>query len=193
MPTTYIGRPALQWAEAPAPLLGLLVAALASSAMVAVDTLLAGSTRPGILLDWLPLVAAGSAAAVALLWAGSVRHVAVTVAITLLAVFPLLDPAPQPWMYAAPLAAAALALGLLLTPTTQALVALPALAGLLSMLELLPQDGLATLAGVAIFAGYLTILGLDRPLLAMPAVAAVAASADEAARAEGREPAPEQA
>src|SRR5688572_28067987 len=121
MATTPARRPTMQWSEAPGPLLGLLTAAVVLSAAVAVDTALASSTAgPGAVLGWLPLVAAAAAVLVALRWNGTAREAALTAAVAFLALFPLLDPAPQPWMYAAPLAAVALALGVRLLPTTQA-------------------------------------------------------------------------
>lgn len=167
--------PALTWAEAQAPVLGLCAAAVLALAALTLDTVLAGAGEPGAILDWFPLAAAGVALLAALRGTGALREGALAAMVGFLAMVPLLHPAPAPWMYAVPLAAAVVALGVTLAPTTRAVVALPALGGLLAMMELVREDGLATLLGGMVFAAYLVVLGLELPSLTLPSFSGRAA------------------
>ncbi|MEA3136399.1 MAG: hypothetical protein QOJ26_1076 [Thermoplasmata archaeon] len=146
------------------PFVGLLAALAFLAAAIGLDALVAGNGgTPGILLDWLPLVAAAAAIVLTVRSTGALREASITATIAVLALFAIANPHPQPWMYTAPLAAVLLVLGLTLAATTRMVAALPALAGALGALELLPSDGTISVFAIAVAGLFLLALWFAVP------------------------------
>lgn len=151
--------PSPAWRDAAPPLTGILVASAAAAVAIALEALvLLGPFKPGVVLDWLPLGAAAVAFLLALHVTGPMRDVWLTVSIALLALFPVVHPGPERWMYAAPLVAIAMALGLRLAPATRVVAALPALAGMLVVFEILATGTATTLAALVAVGAFLLAL-----------------------------------
>lgn len=142
--------PAPAWRDAVPPLTGILVASAVAALAIAIEAIvLLGPSTPGVVLDWFPLVAAAATFLLAIRGAGPLRGVWLACSITLLALFPALDPDPMRWMYAAPLVAIGMTLGLRLAPATRVVAAVPALAGLLGVFEILPATTATTVLAIA--------------------------------------------
>ncbi|MFA5944018.1 MAG: hypothetical protein WC876_06085 [Candidatus Thermoplasmatota archaeon] len=138
--------PSPRWRDATSPLLGLAAALALLVAAVAIEAVvLTMGAEPGIVLDWLPLAAAGAALLLSLRSAGVLREAALTATVALVALFPIMDPTPEAWMVAGPLAALAAILLLGLLPATRMVAAVPALAGALLALDLLPAAAAAAI------------------------------------------------
>ncbi|MHB1262585.1 MAG: hypothetical protein ACYC2H_12815 [Thermoplasmatota archaeon] len=138
MPLINLG-PSPQWRNATAPLLGVAAALAFLAAAVGVEAVvLTAGPEPGVVLDWLPLAAAGAALLLAWRAKGALREASLVATVALVALFPAMDPTAEPWMVAGPLAAIAATLLLGFQPATRMVAAVPALAGALLALDLLP-------------------------------------------------------
>lgn len=120
--------------------------------VVAEAGLTAGPFQPGVLLGWVPLLAAATAVLMALRLGGADREALFAGAIAALGLSWLLDPAPAAWMPLAPLAAVAMVLAVRLAPATRLVASVPAVAGLVAALQAVPalSGSLFALAVVAV-------------------------------------------